>query len=257
MPVPLLLVTAFLGLGGAFALNAFRGGDAEAERSLLDRPALPFLTAGEERAAVIRLEETQAAFQREEAERTAAFRSQTLELARRDREAAIQRENAIRIADIQTREGIERRRQEERIQLLQEQARLESEERERARVVQQEGIALDALVKAQAVQASRFQSFARSLPGGFIPVVRPDGSFTALAPGNSLTPSDVQRGLEPLPFQIPTPTAGRITTVPGVFVGAQFRFKTVEEARNFLVESVLKGRASRSRPRGGAVSAFR
>ena len=247
MAVPLLLLTALTGVVGSIFLSNIRAADEPEGRADLNRPALPFLTAGEERAAVIRLEESQAAFQREESERTAAFRSQQIELERRDRAAAIGRENAARLEEIRRLDAIEARRQADRVELLQTQAAIEAEERERARQARFEEATLDALVKAQAVQASRFQSFTRSLPRGFQAALRPDGSFTSIAPGAALTVSDVARGLEPLPFSLPQPTASRITTVPGVFVGASFRFKSVDEANRFLVESLTKGIAPRNR----------
>ena len=247
MAVPLLLLTAVTGVAGSIFLSNIGLADAPEGRADLDRPSLPFLTAGEERAAVIRLEENQARFQREESERAAAFRSQQIELERQSRTAAIARENAQRLEEIRRLDAVEARRQQERLELLERQSALEFEERERARQARAEEATLDALVKAQAVQASRFQSFARSLPGGFQAALRPDGTFTSIAPGSALTPGDVARGLEPLPFSLPQPTASRITTVPGVFVGASFRFKTIEQANRFLVESLVKGRSGRSR----------
>lgn len=239
MALPLLLLR-FLGpislIPTLFSVPGLLRPDV-AEPAVLPTPELrPF----QEAARLVELREEQFKFERETAAvlLSTSERRRQEDMARFDEErrrgealrfAALEREELRQIrADTARRVELELRIDADR------QAR-ESEARQRTFEAQ-----LATAVRLQASKRFEFAAFARSLAPGFIPVIDPRGAFTSIAPGSTLTSADIRRGLEPLPFQPSPPTAARITTVPGVFVGPTFRFKTIEQAQDFFIASRLK-----------------
>lgn len=239
MPVPLLLLR-FLGpislIPTLFSVPGLLR-PSVAEPAVVPVPELrPF----QEAARVVALAEERLAFTRE----TAAVALSTSErrrqedLARFDEER--RRGEALRLEALEREELrqiriVSERRRELELRIEADREARESEAAQRTFEAQ-----LATVVRLQDSKRREFEAFARSLAPGFIPVVSPIGSFTSIAPGSTLTPADIRRGLEALPFQIPLRTAERITTIPGVFVGPTFRFKSIEQAQDFFIASRLK-----------------
>ncbi len=240
MPAPLLLIGATIGFGFLSSLllpSGFRRDPAPE----VTRARLPILTPAQAQAAEQRLREEKFQFEKETQATTLALASRirTEELARLTAER--QRIESIRQEGLQ--EAIRREqlafREQERIL----KAREEGERRAREIELEDRRFAVELaeVTRAAASQQANFAAFTRGIPRDFTAVLRPDGSFRALPPGSLLTAADVERGLEPLPFQIPEPTAARLFQVPGVFVGPGFRFKTIVEAQDFLLSARLRG----------------
>lgn len=239
MALPLLLLR-FLGpisiIPTLFSIPGFlRPGVAEP--AVVPTPELrPF----QEAARVVALREEQFTFQRE----TAAVALSTSERRRREDLAAFDEERrrgeALRLEALEREEIRQIRIVSERRRELE--LRIEADREARAFEAQTRAFEaqLATVVRLQDSKRREFEAFARSLAPGFIPVIDPRGEFTSIAPGGTLTPADVRRGLEPLPFQPFIPTAARITTIPGVFVGPTFRFKSIEQAQDFFISSRLK-----------------
>lgn len=156
---------------------------------------------------------------------------------------AIRQEALVR-EELRQIEAVNARRRELELRIDADREAREFEAQARAEEAQ-----LGALVRLQAAKADQFRAFSQALAPGFIPVVTPIGQFTSIAPGGTLTPEDLRRGLEPLPFQRTIPTAERLAQVPGVFIGPEFRFKSIEQASDFFVSSRLKARAPFAAPR--------
>ena len=244
MPLPLLLLK-FLGpislIPTLFAIPGFLRA-AEAEPVAGPPPELrPF----QEAARLVALREEQFAFERETASvaLSTSERRREEDLARFDEER--RRGEALRFAALEREELrqiriVNERRRELELRIDADREARADEARQRAGEAQ-----LAALVRLQDSKRREFEAFSRSLAPGFIPVVDQRGELTSLAPGGTLTPADVRRGLEPLPFQFSPTTAERITQVPGVFVGPTFRFKTIEQAQTFLLSARLKARGAR------------
>ena len=200
----------------------------------------PTVTPGQAEAARLGLAEARFTFEREtqQAALSLASRVRAGELVRFNEER--RRVEAARSAvllreELRQQRAVVARRKELELQIEANREAQEFEAETRAVEVQ-----LATVVRLQDSKRREFEAFARSLAPGFIPVVSPVGQFTAIAPGSTLTPGDVRRGLEPLPFQPSLPTAARITQVPGVFIGPTFRFKSIESAQDFFISSRLK-----------------
>ncbi len=240
MPNGLLLIGATIGFGALSSL-LFPAGFRREVPPAARVPQKPILTPGQEAAAEIGLRERQFQFERETQATTLALASRlrTEELIRLSRER--ERIESLRQEALVREEERQRLAFAERDRILKE--RQDAELRARTLELEDRRFAAELAdsVRRQAAQQANFAAFVRGIPRDFTPVLRPDGSFTALPPGSLLTPADVARGLEPLPFSIPEPTAARLFQVPGVFVGPGFRFKSVVEAQDFLLSARLRG----------------
>ncbi len=246
--LPLLFTVGALALAPV-VVSGFRRAVSPGDGERAPRAPGPEITPAQERSREIRLLERQFVFQVGQSEVVRREAAGLREIARQDRAEDLRRAEAQRSQDIQRLVATENRRFAQQLEALREQARLDAEARAREGALRREELNLQRAIKEQAVRAATFEAFARSLPPGTTPALRPDGSFTSIPAGSALTPGDVAAGASPLPFTFPTTTRSRITTTPGVFVGAGFRFRTVEQAQEFLVSGRLKGQSPSSRER--------
>ncbi len=209
-----------------------------------DLPRAPILTPSQEASRLVRLREEQFAFEREQQAVALSVARRASEEDRKRFDEEVRRGRAIR-QDALVREELRQTQQiNARRRELELQVEANREAREFEAVARGRAAELAALVRVQDARRRGFEAFARSLAPGFTAAVGPSGRLSAIPPGSIVTPADVARGIEPLPFQIPTTTGQRITQIPGVFVGTGFRFKSVEQAQEFLLSSRLKAQAA-------------
>lgn len=246
--LPLLFTVGALALAPVLVSGFRRAVGTDAGPPVARAPGAA-ITPAQERSREITLLEKQFVFQVGESELARRTAAGLREIARQDRAEDLRRAEAQRNADIRRLVETENRRFAQQLEALREQARLDAEARAREVAQRREEIELQRSIKEQGVRIAEFEVFARSLPAGSTAVIRPDGSFTSLPVGSQLSAAEVARGATPLPFAFPTTTRSRITTTPGVFVGAGLRFKTIEQAQEFLVSGRLKGQTPPSRER--------
>lgn len=241
MAFPLLIVAG--GVAAAITIAGF-------VRSLTqpgEVTAAPGLTPAQFRESEIELESFGQVFRQEESLRLESLEAERFEIARQRREEDLRRQARERQEDQRREDAAAFARQSREVELLIEADRLARIRRDDELEFARQKLLADRALDLQSSQARSFEAFARNLPKGSTPVLRADGTFTALPPGSTLTVDDIRAGADPVAFSPRVTTASRITTVPGVFVGANFRFKTIVDAQSFLLEAAIKAKEGRGR----------